>query len=233
MDLFDAFKRSQEIEMLVMRGEARLYDLDKFRFQKFYGGIITAGSRGCGLDCTPCWNHERNACPSKGGAFLRPSEVAAKLEKLAGKKTDKARISGCEPILGSASAQHLANIISGSRLDYVIETSAVAIGAFPEILSLFDGLDNYLFRVSLKATNALDWERFTGTDAFGFVYQQRGIQAIQERHLPYKIAFMPQFIDYRQIDERNAYRLEEENLKYYPGVKARMLERGLRVRART
>jgi uncharacterized Fe-S cluster-containing radical SAM superfamily protein len=227
MQPIDPILKAAQVEAIVMKGIARSYDLDKFRFQKFYGGIVTGGARGCQLDCGPCWNAERNANPSGGGAFLKPEEVVIRLEKLAGKKTDKARISGCEPILGRVSAQHLAEVIGKSRLQFVIETNGVAIGYDPEILDIFEGLDNYRIRVSLKATNGLMWEKFTGTNVWGFVYQQRGIKALVERHIRHSIAFMPRFVDYRQIDYDNPYALEDENMRFYPGTKARLLERGL------
>jgi uncharacterized Fe-S cluster-containing radical SAM superfamily protein len=225
--MIDPLRRAAEVEALVMRGAARLYDLDKFRFQKFYGGIVTAGSRGCQLDCGPCWNAARNARPTEGGAFLMPFEVVSRLEKLAGRKTDKARISGCEPILGRVSAMHLAEIIEGSRLQFVIETNGVAIGADPSILDIFNDMDNYRFRISLKATDGLMWERFTATSAYGFVYQQRAIKELVKRHVKHSVAFMTKFIDYNKIDYDNAYALEDENLRYYPGTKARLAERGL------
>ncbi len=228
LELFDPLERSRQIEDIVMKGNKRLYDNDKFRFQRFYGGIVTAGSRGCNLKCAPCWNYERNECPDCAGSFYSPSEVVLKLEKLARGKTSVARISGCESILGEASARHLASIIQSSELDYVIETNAVCIGAYPWLLDYFEG-NNFRFRVSLKANNGLLWEKFTGSNAFGFVYQQRGIEELRKRHIPYRIAFMPQFIDYRSLDY-DPYILEDENLRYYPGVKKRLQERGLNVR---
>lgn len=226
-ELFDPIKRSQEMEAIVMRGGARLYDSDKFRYQRFYGGIVTAGSRGCNLECAPCWNFERNASPSTGGQFLSPAQVVSKLEKLAGKKTDKARISGCEPVLGRVSAQHLADIISSSKLEFVVETNAVCLGAYPELFDLFESLDNYRFRVSLKATNGLDWEKFTGANVWGYVYQQKAIKELLSRHIKHSIAFMTNFVDYNKIDYQNTYALEDENLRYYPGTKARLQARGL------
>ena len=219
--------RSKQIEALVMKGTKRLYDNDKFRYQRFYRGIVACGARGCNLRCCVCWNWDRNECPSAGGQFYSPSEIAAKLEKLAGHKTDTARISGCEPILGRASSKHLAEIILNSKLFFILETNAVMIGAEPDLLDLFAEARNFTVRVSLKATNGLMWERFTGSDAFGFVYQQRGVRELRKRHIPHKIAFMPKFVDYKNIDCDNGYNLEEENLRYYKGTKTRLKERGL------
>lgn len=150
---------------------------------------------------------------------MSPAQVVSKLEKLAGKKTDKARISGCEPVLGRVSAQHLADIISSSKLEFVVETNAVCLGAYPELFDLFESLDNYRFRVSLKATNGLDWEKFTGANVWGYVYQQKAIKELLSRHIKHSIAFMTNFVDYNKIDYQNTYALEDENLRYYPGTK--------------
>lgn len=229
MELFDALQQSVEMEQIVMRGNRRLYDADKFRYQDFYGGIATCGAKACNLKCRACWNFTRNEHPEQGGTFYSPSEVAARLEKLAKGKTDTARISGAENFLGLKSARHLYEVIDGSDLFFVVETNAVVIGAMPQILDEFKKLNNFRLRVSIKATNGLMWEKFTGSNSWGFYYQQKAIKEIQARHIPLKVAFMPQFVDANKIDV-SGYILEEENMRYYPGVKARLDEVGLKPR---
>jgi uncharacterized Fe-S cluster-containing radical SAM superfamily protein len=232
MELFDPIQRAVEVEALVMRQGMRLYDSDKFRYQRFYGGIATAGSRGCLLRCLWCFNWDRNENPTGAGAFYRPDEVRMKLESIANKhNTNIARISGAENFLGMQSATHLYDIISNSDLDYVVETNAVILGFQPEILDLFEDLRNFRLRVSYKAQNGLQWETLTGTTSWGFAYQQKAIRAIRERCIPMSVAFMPQFVNPYEIDV-SSYSLEEEHMKYYPGVKARLDNAAVKVHKR-
>jgi uncharacterized Fe-S cluster-containing radical SAM superfamily protein len=49
---FDPIQRSKEVESLVIQGDKRCYY--RFRFAKFYGGIVTAHATGCNLLCAYC-----------------------------------------------------------------------------------------------------------------------------------------------------------------------------------
>ena len=75
--LFEPIQRSHEIEQIVMKGDKRRYY--RFRFAKFYGGIITADAVGCNLLCAYCWNYSRNLNPARFGDYCTPSEVAGRL----------------------------------------------------------------------------------------------------------------------------------------------------------
>lgn len=78
-----------------MQGDKRRYY--RFRFAKFYGGIVTADAVGCNLLCAYCWNYSRNLNPSRAGEFYSPIEVADKLEAISEKdKCYKFRVSGAE-----------------------------------------------------------------------------------------------------------------------------------------
>jgi uncharacterized Fe-S cluster-containing radical SAM superfamily protein len=81
---FDPIQRSKDVESLVMQGDKRRYY--RFRYAKFYGGIVTADAIGCNLLCAYCWNYSRNLNPAKAGTFYSPSEVAGKLLGLAEKR---------------------------------------------------------------------------------------------------------------------------------------------------
>lgn len=228
-EIFDPIERSMAVEAIVMKGNKRLYDSDKFRYQRFYGGIATSGSRGCSLRCLFCWNFERNDNPAGAGTFYSPEEVVSRLERIAKRNgTDLARISGAENFLGERSAKHLRDVISNSDLSYIVETNAVILGFQPDILDMFENLRNFRIRVSYKASNGLQWEKLTGSNAYGFAYQQKAIREIQARHIPLKVAFMPQFVNPVEIDV-SGYALEEENMKYYSGVKARLDNAGIKV----
>ena len=69
----DPIQRSKEVESLVMQGDKRRYH--RFRFAKFYGGIVTADAVGCNLLCAYCWNYSRNLNHTNAGDFYSPIEV--------------------------------------------------------------------------------------------------------------------------------------------------------------
>ena len=228
---WDPIARAREVEAMVMKGAKRLYDSDKFRYQRFYGGIATAGSRGCNLRCLYCFNFARNEDPRGAGTFYSPREVRERLENIASRHdTGLARISGSENFLGEASARHLYEVIANSDLDFVTETNGIILGAMPRLLEKFKKLRNFRLRLSFKAPNALQFEKLTGSDSWGYVYQLQAIREIQARHIPLKVAYMPQFVDPNQIDV-SGYALEEENMTYYPGVKDRLRIAGIKPKA--
>lgn len=226
---FDPIKRSREMEKLVMRDHRRL--AYKFRYQRFYGGIATCDCIGCNLLCAYCWNYDRNLSPGndRDASFCSPLDVAERLEKIAGKRTDIARISGCEPFLGAASTKWLYDIFDHSDLFFVIETNGIMLGAQPALLDCLKRLRNIRIRLALKASNGLEFEKITGCNAVGYGFQIAAIREIQKRHIPLKVAYMPEFVDPRQIDV-SGYILEEEGLKYYAGTKARIAQRGMKAR---
>ena len=103
---FDPIKRSHDVEQIVMQGDKRMYY--RFRYARFYGGVVTADAVGCCLSCAYCWNYDKNEQPEGKGKFYSPSQVAKKLVDLSSKNgCTTFRISGCEPFLGKASRDHL------------------------------------------------------------------------------------------------------------------------------
>jgi uncharacterized Fe-S cluster-containing radical SAM superfamily protein len=106
---------------MIMKGDKRRYY--RFRYAKFYGGIVTADAIGCNLLCVYYWNYTRNITQVKSGEFYGPSEFACRLLGLAKRHDcDQFRISGAEPILGEASARHLADVIRLVDGYFIIET---------------------------------------------------------------------------------------------------------------
>jgi uncharacterized Fe-S cluster-containing radical SAM superfamily protein len=158
---FDPIQRSEEIEKIVMQGDKRRYY--RFRYAKFYNGIVTADAIGCNLLCAYCWNYSRNMNPCKSGEFYSPSEVASKLLGLAKRRDcDQFRISGSEPILGKASARHLAEVIRRVGGHFIIETNGVMLGYDPTLIEILKPLSRIYVRLCLKAHHALDFEKIAG-----------------------------------------------------------------------
>jgi len=136
---FDPIQRSRYVESLVMQGDKRHYY--RFRFAKFYGGIVTADAVGCNLLCAYCWNYSRNLNLTTSGDFYSPIEVAKKLQAISEKNNcTQFRVSGAEPILGRTSALHLAEVIRLVDGHFIIETNGVAIGHDVSLLDLLKPL---------------------------------------------------------------------------------------------
>ena len=215
---FDPIQRSKDIESLVMQGNTRRYY--RFRYAKFYGGIVTADAIGCNLLCAYCWNYSRNLDPGKSGEFSSPSEVAGKLLGLA-KKNDchKFRISGAEPILGRASALHLAEVIKLTDGHFIVETNGIMLGYDPSLIDLLKSLDCRV-RLCVKAHQGIDFERITGAKADGFAYQLLAAEALRKARISHSIAVMKPFVDPRklpchvhEVEELISYKSTEKNLR--------------------
>jgi uncharacterized Fe-S cluster-containing radical SAM superfamily protein len=231
-ELFDPILRSAQMEQIVMEGNSRMYypGSKAFRFMRFYGGICSAYANGCGLLCKYCYNYSRNEKPT--GVFYYPEEVAMKLITLAEKnKSWNFRLTGAEPFLGSASANHLFEIIRLIQehhrgAAFVIESNAVYLGRFPEILNdLPKG--NIRLRIALKGHDEACSQKVTGAKG-AFDLQIAGILAASERRIRCTVATMPEFVNASLISLPVNVIREKEHLKIYPGTQARLHAAGLR-----
>jgi uncharacterized Fe-S cluster-containing radical SAM superfamily protein len=197
LQTFDPIKRSQEMEKIVMHGDKRMYY--RFRFAKFYGGIVTADAVGCNLLCAYCWNYFRNQNPSKAGTFFSPQEVAEKLKTIAYKHgCKKFRISGAEPLLGRDSALHLAEIIRRINGYFILETNGIMIGYDQALLKILAPLPIHV-RLCIKAHQGLDFEKITGAQAKGFDYQLNAARYLEEAGISHNIAIMAGFVDPKKL----------------------------------
>jgi uncharacterized Fe-S cluster-containing radical SAM superfamily protein len=225
---FDPIQRSSEVEKIVMKGDKRRYY--RFRYAKFYGGIVTADAIGCNLLCAYCWNYSRNINPSKSREFYSPSEVAGKLLGLAKRHDcDQFRISGAEPILGRASAQHLAEVIKQVDGAFIVETNGVALGADPSLIAILAPLPNIHIRLAIKAHNGLDFEKITGANAMGFAYQLLAAEYLRKAKISHTIAVMHPFVDpnklpcqVHEVEDLISYKSTLKNLRQrgFEGVRS-------------
>jgi uncharacterized Fe-S cluster-containing radical SAM superfamily protein len=233
---FDPIQRSKDVESLVMQGDARRYY--RFRFAKFYGGIITCDASGCNLLCGYCWNIIKNSsienCKDK---FFSPDEVASKVKDLQLKhEVNQFRISGCEAILGETSASHLGEVIKLCKSKVVVETNGIMLGKDPSLLDLIPK-KNTRIRVTIKADSPKNFEAITGAKASAYKYQIKAIQALTEQNRPFTLAFMKQFVDMQelgyQIDKagfelNDNFAVDVESLLYYPQNTQSMKDRGVK-----
>jgi len=226
--LFDPIQRARDVEKIVMRGDERMYY--RFRYAKFYGGVVTADAVGCCLLCAYCWNYAKNDKPEGKGEFYAPYEVAEQLIEIAKKsKCSSFRISGCEPFLGMASKDHLFEVIKivQQQTDgqFVIETNGVILGANPTFLD--EVPTGCKFRIALKADNPETFEKVTGANMVGLDLQLKGIQAVRDHKLGCRVATMTPFADVSKVKLHPAISTEKEPLKNYAGTAARIKARGL------
>ncbi|VVB62640.1 7-carboxy-7-deazaguanine synthase [uncultured archaeon] len=216
---FDPIQRSRDAEQVVMRGDKRRYY--RFRFAKFYGGIVTADAVGCNLLCAYCWNYSRNLNPGNIGDYNSPSEVAGRLIELAGNHDcHQFRISGAEPILGMDTALHLADVIRRLDGSFIIETNGVMLGADPSLIEILEPLSNIQVRLCVKAHSGTDFEKITGAKAEGLDYQLRTAEALRKAGISHTIAVMQPFVDpdrlpcqVDEVEDLTAYGSTERNLR--------------------
>ena len=226
---FDAIKRAEEVEKVVMQSDKRLYY--KFRVQDFYGGVATADTIGCNIMCAYCWNYGRNLnpCAVTGAKFVGPVEVAARLDKMREKNFGlSGRISGAEPFLGEASTNHIAKVLEACHIsNFIIETNGIMLGYQPELIDLLKA-ERPLIRIALKADNADTFEKITGAKGEAFNYQIEAIKALRKAGIRHDIAAMPEFCNKRTLERLAGNKsIELENLRYYASTKRNLKARGL------
>jgi uncharacterized Fe-S cluster-containing radical SAM superfamily protein len=225
---FDPIERAHEIEQIVMCGDKRMYY--RFRYARFYGGIVTADAIGCNLLCAYCWNYAKNENPVGKGEFYSPDQVSAKLIEISEKShCINFRMSGCEPFLGRASKDHLFETIRivQQQTDgrFVIETNGVILGTHPEFLDEVPA--DCKFRVAIKADTPETFEKVTGASRVGLELQLKAIQALRDHKLGCRVATMTPFADITKVKLHPAISTEKESLKKYAGTAARLKARGL------
>jgi len=218
---FDPIKHSLDVEKVVMLGDSRRYY--RFRYAKFYGGIVTADAVGCNLLCAYCWNYSRNLEPSNAGAFYSPGEVATRLRAIAEKRDcDQYRISGAEPILGTGSMSHLVDVIRRIDGSFIVETNGLMLGYDKSLIDALSPLPVHV-RLCIKAHSSLDFEKITGARAEYFSYQIKAAENLRDARINHSIAVMSPFVDPSKLPVPVD---EEEELILYKSIVGNLKRRG-------
>lgn len=234
MELFNPIERAREIEKIVMKGNKRKYY--RFRYTRYYGGIVTADTVGCNLLCAYCWNYFKNLHPERYGGFYSPEEVANRLLSIArAKGCYLFRISGAEPILGEKSAKHTAEVISKVGGEFILETNGLMFGYSPELSDYFKGL-NVTVRLTVKGWDEESFERITGARGEFFRYQLKAIEALAERGIPFWVAVMYDVFGEEGVEILREKlpvpcRIEYEFLETYPFVLENLKRRGIKLKS--
>ena len=230
---FNPVERAREVERIVMHDGKRKYY--RFRYTRYYGGIVTADTVGCDLLCAYCWNYFKNLRPEKYGEFYSLKEVAERLLKIARRKNcNLFRISGAEPILGEESAKHVAEVIARVGGEFILETNGLMLGYSPELADFFVGL-NVVVRVTVKGWDEESFERITGAKGEFFRYQLKALEVLAEKGIPFWVAVMYDVFGEEGVKALRKRlpvpcRIEYEYLEAYPFVLENLKKRGIILR---
>ncbi len=183
---FDPINRARETEMAVMQGNRRKYH--RFRAAPYYGGIATADAVGCCFLCGYCWNYLKILKPQNFGKYYSPHDVADNILRIVRKKGYKrCRITGCEPILGDASFNHLIKVINRvlerqRGLTFILETNGLFLGYQPEFIKDLK-FSKLAVRVAVKGWDEASFRHITGADEKYFEYPLIGLKKMQDEGL--------------------------------------------------
>ena len=242
MSFYDPLARHRAIEKLVVRDRKDVQERKywRFRFDRWYGGIVTADAVGCGLVCKYCWVSDAVMFqPAKIGRFYSPKTVAKTLVKMAEKRALKQlRVSGGEPTIGRRHLLQLLNHLEGRQLLFMLETNGILIGSN---LQYAEDLSKHSFlhvRVSLKGCNEDEFAKLTGAKPEGFTLQLEALKNLLQAGVRCHPAVMMSFSaqeSVHQLVERLksispelAEDLEVEELILYPKVKRKIERQGLK-----
>jgi len=242
LSFYDPLARHRAIEKLVVRDRKDVQERKywRFRFDRWYGGIVTADAVGCGLVCKYCWVSDAVMFqPAKIGRFYSPKTVAKTLVKMAEKRALKQlRVSGGEPTIGRRHLLQLLNHLEGRQLLFMLETNGILIGSN---LQYAEDLSKHRFlhvRVSLKGCNEDEFAKLTGAKPEGFTLQLEALKNLLQAGVRCHPAVMMSFSaqeSVHQLVERLksispelAEDLEVEELILYPKVKRKIERQGLK-----
>ncbi len=233
-EFFNPIEIANNLREVVCRSTARKYY--RFRGGQFYGGIASADCVGCILECVFCWSNKPRKSPETIGKFYTPSEVVAKLIHIARKRNYRSvRITGNEPTLCK---EHLLEVISQipADLTFMLETNGILIDeGYAKELSQFKNLH---VRVSLKATNEIQFEKITNARGKYFELQFAALDNLIRNKVSCHPAIMENLIlspnDLQKLRNRLSANkstlgseLELESLILYPFIRSELEKRKL------
>jgi len=241
LSLYDPVVRHEAIEKIVTKtvGASQERKYWRFRFDRWYGGIVTADAVGCGLLCKFCWVSDSVMFePARVGKFYGAESVANILTEMAGKRgLRQLRVSGGEPTIGKMHLLELLERLSGRNLLFILETNGLLIG---HDQSYAEQLSKYPFvhvRVSLKGCCEEEFVKLTGAKPEGFLLQLKALENLGENGVQCHPAVMVSFslrkslknlvARIHEIDSKLAKEIEIEELILYPSVQKKIRKHGL------
>ena len=242
---FDSVARHRIIEELVVRdaGEHQQRKYWRFRYDRWYGGIVTADAVGCGLVCKFCWVSDTITLePTKTGKFYSPDAVANILISMAQRRgLHQLRVSGGETTIGKRHLLQLLNNLEGRNLRFILETNGILIGNDAMYAREFSKNHFVHVRVSLKGCNEDEFSALTGAKPEGFRLQLRALEHLSRENVSCHPAVMISFSTKKNVHELTRRlktispvlpeNLEIEELILYPRVRQKIIRYGLKHRA--
>jgi len=242
LPFYDPLARHKAIEKLVVRDREDVQERKywRFRFDRWYGGIVTADAVGCGLVCKYCWVSDAVMFqPAKIGKFYSPEAVAKTLVMMAEKRSlRQLRVSGGEPTIGKQHLLQLLSHLEGRQLLFMLETNGILIGSNPKYADDLSKYRSLHVRVSLKGCSEEDFANLTGAKPEGFTLQLKALKNLLQAgvrcHPAVMMSFSTQESAQRLVERLNsigpelAEDLEVEELILYPKVKQKIERQGLK-----
>lgn len=242
MTEYDPVVRHRAIEKLVVRqvGNVQERKYWRFRYGRWYGGIVTADAIGCGLFCKFCWVSDPVMFgPAEVGQYYRPEKVAEILIRMAKRGSlDKVRVSGAEPTIGKEHLLSLLQCFRGKGLLFILETNGILLGYDKDYA---ESLAEYPFahvRVSIKGCSEEEFSQLTGAKPEGFKLQLKALKNLLDYGVSCHPAVMASFSReedilklsdrLREIDRGLAENLEIEYVILYPNVRRKISKYRLR-----
>jgi len=233
---YDPVVRHKAIEKLVTRrvGEVQERKYWRFRYGRWYGGIVTADAIGCGLLCKFCWVSDPIMFgPADVGEFYSAERVAKILIRMARRRgLDKVRVSGAEPTIGKEHLLSLLEHFEGKRLLFVLETNGILLGFDKSYVKALSDMPFLHVRVSLKGCNEQEFSLLTGAKPEGFKLQLNALKNLLDYGVSCHPAVMASFSSQQslmQLSERLgeisrelAENLEIEYVILYPNVRRKI-----------
>jgi len=242
LSLYNSVARHEAIEKLVVRDvggvEERKYW--RFRYDRWYGGIVTADAVGCGLICKYCWVSDAVMFgPATVGTFYSPRTVADTLVKMARSRNLKQlRVSGGEPTIGKRHLLQLLDSLHGKGVSFILETNGILIGKDPKYAEDLSGHPFLHVRVSLKGCNEKEFTMLTDAKPEGFRLQLKALENLVKARVKCHPAVITSFSQEKNLEQliqrlggisqELGDNLETEELILYPSVKRKILKHGLR-----
>ncbi len=148
----------------------------RFRGGRWYGGIATADTIGCNLQCKFCWAwYFRNRYDK--GELLSPSEVFTKLDRIARRYGfNLLRLSGGEPTIAPEHLFEVLKLAQEHGYTFILETNGLLIGYYNDLAKRIANFNNVIVRVSFKGTNPKEFKLLTNACSAMFNYQLRAIE---------------------------------------------------------
>jgi len=242
LSLYDALERHGAIEKLVTRNNGKVQERKywRFRYDHWYGGIVTADAVGCGLVCKYCWVSDAVMFkPAVIGEFYSPEHVAETLAEMAKKRgLTQLRVSGGEPTIGKRHLLQLLSNLEDRQLSFILETNGILIGHDTDYAK---DLAKYPFvhvRVSLKGCNEKEFTMLTDAKPEGFSLQLKALENLVNADVKCHPAVMTSFSQKKNLEQltkqlgkigpKLSGNLETEELILYPSVKRKILKHGLK-----